>query len=328
VSLTRRTRYVLLASLIVLLAGVGTGLVAYYMGGLPQVFQSAEPQELRYVPADAALVAYANVHDVMASELRQRIRQAVPVPGDGQREFQDRTGINIETDIDRVVASVGPRAGGGADSAGVLVLARGRFDEVKIEALMREHGASVEDYKGKRLIDHPSLGPGGAGFGLAFMEPGLVAVGSTPAVRAAIDLLAGGTNVMANDELMSQVRLVTGGQTWAVGRFDAMRENIRLPEPVARQIPAITWFSASSRIDGDLRANLRAEARDDEAAASLRQVVSGFVAMAKLQTGNRPELQSVVESIEIGGTGTTVTLSFAVPGEAFDALGAARPSAR
>ena len=33
-----------------------------------------------------------------------------------------------------------------------MVLARGRFDEVRIEALMREHGAHVDAYKGKRLI--------------------------------------------------------------------------------------------------------------------------------------------------------------------------------
>ncbi len=33
-----------------------------------------------------------------------------------------------------------------------VVLARGRFDEVKIEGLMREHGARVDVYKGKRLI--------------------------------------------------------------------------------------------------------------------------------------------------------------------------------
>ena len=42
--------------------------------------------------------------------------------------------------------------GGGGTSRGAgMVLARGRFDEVKIEALMREHGAHVENYSGKRL---------------------------------------------------------------------------------------------------------------------------------------------------------------------------------
>ena len=68
-------------------------------------------------------------------------------------EFQNQTGINIETDIDRVVACLDARIDDGANRPGAgMVLARGRFDAVKIEALMREHGAQVEDYKGKRLI--------------------------------------------------------------------------------------------------------------------------------------------------------------------------------
>ena len=36
-----------------------------------------------------------------------------------------------------------------------LILARGRFNDVKIESLMREHGATVEDYKGVRMIAAP-----------------------------------------------------------------------------------------------------------------------------------------------------------------------------
>ena len=79
-----------------------------------------------------------------------------------------------------------------------LVVARGVFDAVKIEALMREHGAQVQEYKGKRLIVADHLGdPSTFGdattpaprttdstFALTFMEPGLVAFGSTCA-RAA-----------------------------------------------------------------------------------------------------------------------------------------------
>src|SRR6266850_7131867 len=105
------------------------------------------------------LVAYADVHEVMTSELRQRLRHAAPMQKqeDGQREFQNETGINIETDIDRVVACLEPD--GTSVSGAGIVLARGRFDEVKIEALMREHGAQVETYKNSRLIvaDHPDV---------------------------------------------------------------------------------------------------------------------------------------------------------------------------
>ena len=57
----------------------GNGLVASYMGLPVSVFSSAAgPDELQYVPADAAVVAYANVRDVMNSEFRQRFRQMEP----------------------------------------------------------------------------------------------------------------------------------------------------------------------------------------------------------------------------------------------------------
>ena len=58
---------------------------------------------------------------------------------------------------------------------------------------------------------------------------------------------------------------------------------------------------------------LRAEARDDEAAKNLRDVVQGFLALAKLQAGKKPEIQTLVQSLQLSGTGKTVALSFEVP---------------
>ena len=61
----------------ILAIGLGTGLVASYMGLPVSVFSSAAgPDELQYVPADAAVVAYANVRDVMNSEFRQRFKDS------------------------------------------------------------------------------------------------------------------------------------------------------------------------------------------------------------------------------------------------------------
>ena len=155
--MTTRTRYFVIASLLVLAIGIGTGLLAYYVG-VPGGFlvDRDGPAELQYIPRDAALVAYADVREIMTSEVRQKIRRAVPLHGDGQAQFQDQTGIDIESDVDRVVASLQPLADG--KTAG-LVIARGRFSDVKIETLMREHGAEVEDYNGKRVIEEatPSI---------------------------------------------------------------------------------------------------------------------------------------------------------------------------
>ena len=40
----------------------------------------------------------------MPAELRQKVRRARPMQETGQRELEAQPGINIQTDIDRVVA--------------------------------------------------------------------------------------------------------------------------------------------------------------------------------------------------------------------------------
>ena len=53
----------------------------------------------------------------MASELRQKLRRAIPMQENGQQELQNQTGINLETDIDTVVACLSPDAGGARSRA-------------------------------------------------------------------------------------------------------------------------------------------------------------------------------------------------------------------
>ena len=93
--MTKKTRYFIAGSGAVLAAGLGTGLVAYFSGGFQSVAAAPVANELRYVPADAAVVAYADVRSIMDSDLRQRLKIALPMHGDGQQEFQAKTGIDI-----------------------------------------------------------------------------------------------------------------------------------------------------------------------------------------------------------------------------------------
>ena len=68
--MTTRTRYFVIASLLVLTVGLGTGLIAYYTGfQMSAIGRRGGPQELQYVPNRVAVVAYADVHEVMTSEL-------------------------------------------------------------------------------------------------------------------------------------------------------------------------------------------------------------------------------------------------------------------
>src|SRR4051795_5263615 len=103
--MTTRTRYFVVASLLVLGVGLGTGLVAYYVGfPAGALGRQGGPDELAFVPRDASAIAFANVHEVMTSELRQKLHHALPGKENGQQELQNQTGINLETDVDRIVA--------------------------------------------------------------------------------------------------------------------------------------------------------------------------------------------------------------------------------
>lgn len=303
------TRYVLLAGGGVLVVGLIAGGVAYMQGGFQALAQSA-PDELRYVPDNATLVAYANVRDVMASSFRGQLRELGP-GFDGQQEFQDQTGIDIETDIDYVVASLVPN---GAEASG-LVLLNGRFDPERLESLAREHGGQIEDYSGRRMFTRVA---DDTELSMSFVESGVLALGSASMIRGAIDMSTGNAtdNVTANERLMGLLTHVrTGNNAWAVAEFDGMDPTTYIPEEVLSQVPSIAAMAISGRVNGGLSASVTVEASDEQSGQDLHAVVQGLVALGRLQVGARPELQGVFDSVQLAITGRSVTLSFALPPE-------------
>jgi hypothetical protein len=253
----------------------------------------------------------------MDSDVRKKLMELRP-GADGADRFQERTGINLTTDVDSVTAAITSDTTQGPP----LVIAKGRFDLVRLEGFAREEGGVVEDYKGKRLITHDD-------FAVAFVEPGLVALGSPAAVRRAIDTKAAGTgNITGNEELMRLVHQVDGGTVWGVARFDALT-GINLPTEVKDRLPAISWLSIKGLLNGGIEGLISAEARDDQAAQDLRQVVQGFVALGRMQAGpNHPEIADFVNSIQLTGQGRTVSLGFSLPAEMIDAIAALRAGRR
>ncbi len=325
--MTKKTRYFMAGSAAVLVLGLCTGLVAYYGGGFQALSASSGPNELTYVPADATVVAYADVKAIMNSGLRQRLKQTMQMHEEqGQKEFQEQTGIDIENDIDYVVAAMttmtpsGPPAG--------LVIANGRFDVVKLEALATEHGGTVEQYNGKRLVVGPSSidvngeqKPLPHQITMAFLEPGVVAVGESATVKHAIDTQMSTQTIRKNDEMMDLVgEIGNSNNVWAVGRFDAIASQAKLPEQVASRIPAVKWFAVAGHVNGGISGTLRAEARDDLSADNLRDVVRGFLALGRMQAQSDPKAAAMLQSLQLTGTGKTVQLSFAVPSEVLDMI--------
>jgi hypothetical protein len=331
--MTKRTRYFILGSVGLVVLGLTVGLAAYY-GGIRGFARQSGPAELAYVPSDAVVVAYANVRELMASQFRQQMKGLEPAARQqGQDELRNTVGIDIEKDIDHVVACMlAPPPGAGSGVRSGYVIARGTFDQPRIEAFVREKGGVEQRYKGRTLFVHAPAEAGTSAtddthqIGLTFIEPGVVALGTPDALHQVIDLTtASGATVLANRDMMKMIDGVDSGNAWVVGRFDALSHEAHLPPDVQRQLPAITWFSATGHVNGGVSGAVSVQARDQEGATNLQQVIAGFIALAKMQAGSRPELNALLQSITLSGDASshTVSLSFTVPPAAIEALKAA-----
>jgi hypothetical protein len=158
---------------------------------------------------------------------------------------------------------------------------------------------------------------------VGFLQPNLIALGHADLVRAAIDLSTNtspAANVTSNAEVMELVRDAAGDTAWVVGRFDAVSRRIGVPPAMRQQVPPLRMVAAKARINGGVKATVRAETADPAAADQLRDVIRGFVSLIRLQAGAKPEMQDLLKSIELGGRGSTVQLSFAMSAETFRAV--------
>ncbi len=193
----------------------------------------------------------------------------------------------------------------------------------------------MRDYRGKRIIsvhpippdmvdEHESAAHGANQLAVAFVESGIVAVGSLRSIERAIDT-AGSANITGNPDMMKLVRDVDTGTVWAVGKFDALASQAHLPENVASQIPPIQYFSASGRIDGGVDGTVSVQATTPEGAKNLAAVVNGFLALGRMQmTGKNAQtqaLKNVLDTLAPRIDDKTVSISFSVPADVLKMMG-------
>jgi hypothetical protein len=308
----------MVGSALVVMVGLCTGLVAYYNGNTLMGAPSA-PDDFAYLPADSSAVAFANVLTIMNSEFRQKLREVLPT-GEGKDELLAETGIDIEHDIESVVAAFTP---GDSPTSGAVVIVRGRLNDGDIEARGRQHGGTVEEYRGVRMLLSPlnenrdtSAPDAQHHGGVAFLASGVVALGEVSSLKRAIDASVTKENVTKNAEMMRLIGDVDrSGNAWIVGRFDAMSKQANLPDEIKSRLPAVQWFSATANFNGGVNGVLRAETNDDPSAENLRDLVRGGLAAAKLFSGQDPRLEAMVNSVQLTGTGKTVAMTFTVSPE-------------
>lgn len=333
--MTDKSRYFLLGALGVLLAGLGGGIIAYYASNRFPAVPAGLPPELRYVPANAALVAYADVQGIVNSDLHRELdRMAQGSRRDRQQQIDEIAGIDFKKQVHRIVAYLESMDSVTEGPPRALMLAQGTLEQARIEQSIRDHGGTIEDHNGKHMAIHrrPANQREGQGdnrapeheMAIGFVRPDLIAFGQADLVRRALDFsgsaASNGADVTGNAELMTLIRDAAGETAWVVGHFDAVTRRMGLPSSLREQVPPLRTVAAKAHINGGLKATISAQTADQAAGDQLRDVIRGFVSLIRLQAGAKPELQNTLKSLELGGTGSTVQLSFAITPDALRAI--------
>ena len=321
--MTKKTRYFVLGAGAVLVFGLGGGLVAYLVYNRAAGVPAGLPPELRYVPVNVAMVAFADVNAVMNSELRRALAPRIdPESRKGRQMMNDFAGVDVEKQVNRVVAyaepykPADPQAQAKPEIPRALVLVQGTFEPDRIEAFIRERAGTMDEYKGRKMFVRREDGHDVA---VGLVSSDLIAMGQADLVRGIIDVSQDSSllakNITANADMMNLIQDNAGSTAWVVGQFDEIKRRMRIPGGVAEQVPPVRLVSVKANINGGVKATIRAEAGDKAAADQLRDVVRGFISLARLQTGEKPELENLLKTIELSGTDATVRLSFAVSPE-------------
>lgn len=328
--MTQKSRYFLIASAAVLILALGGGLMAYLAHQRTAGGPAGVPPEVRYVPVDAAIVAYANVRAVMDSELRRQLAPTIETgdpPRQGRHMMNDVAGVDLEKQVDHVLAYVERSETPAAPPAETrtapraVALVSGSFEQARVEQFIREHGGTIEDYHGHRMSVQQH---GSEEIAIGFVGRNLIAVGQADLVRRVLDRPVDASEpaktLAGNAEMMSLIRDASGSTAWVVGHFDAMSRGISLPSAMRGNVPLVRLMSAKADLNGGVRVSVRADAADESAAEQLREVVRGFVSLARLQSGARPEFDSALKSIQLSGSGSVVEVTFTMPLETVRAL--------
>src|SRR5687767_6139300 len=321
--MTKKTRYFVITAGAVLIVGLGGGLIAYLAYNRMAAVPAGLPSEVRYVPADAEVVAFANVRAIMDSELRRALMPNIdPESRKGRQMMNDFAGVDLEKQVDHVVMYVEPFVRQSQENAQTTeiprasLLVNGSFDQARIEQVIRERGGTIEEHNGRKLFTHQA---GREQVAVGFVERDLIAIGQADLVRRAIDISRGSArdfrNVTTNGELMNLIRDASGSTAWVAGQFEEISRRMKLPTTISGQVPPIRVVSVKADINGGVKAMIRAEAGDKAAADQLRDAVRGFISLARLHGGGKEEFANVLKTIELSGSDNTVRVSFAVSPE-------------
>lgn len=279
--------------------------------------------EALILPQDSAFVAGIDVKRITSgANYKKYLSSAMADAGTGVREFEAKTGVNPERDIDQVFVAGGK---GGQQSAVILML--GRFDQEKLVKAVKAEakaGVTTKTVEGTTVyVMQEGPNPGE----LALPKPGLLLLGTPALVETTLSNLAKGNKaITSNVELAASLKAIAGNPAvWFVAGPSLMEA---LPKTAGPNIPIPRSLTFTGDMDPNVALQLSGVMADEAAAKNLADSINGFKAMAGMMAADKPEVKDAASALTVKAEAKTVTLALQLTPAMLDGLQASAKKAR
>ncbi len=225
------------------------------------------------------------------------------------RDFMTETGLDPIDDVLQAIAGTT-----GEDQ--YLVAIRSLGDLQAGERFLEQLGTDSESHEG-RSIYRPEPEED---WGITFVND-LAILGSSGAVRSALDRMAGGPSVLDNAETMAQIQAIgDGNQVWGFGSIaDLVPEDA--PPPVAMDlVAALERVTFRMRLESGVTARMTGTFTTADTATRAGDLLRGFLALGMMGSADRPDVVELLNGLQVRNAEAAVEIDFSVPQELLDRL--------
>jgi hypothetical protein len=281
---------------------------------------------LAFVPPGVNAIASIDVTKSRNSDFGQYLLAKHQMEDQRFQQMMVQTGFDPRRDLQHLlVASVRP--GNDGRHSSFAVIARGTFDENRIQAAATAKSVKIQNYQGVQMFvnsedAHPTA--------FAFLDTGVAVMADLATLEQIIANRA--APVALNADLESSIEAVgTDNDAWFVslGQEGALAQHIfEEAGPQAQAFRSVTQSSGGIRFGQMIQASFQAVTRSPQDANALADVVRFLASMVQMRQQDDPRaaiLAPALNGMALSTAGQTVHFSVSVPEKSLEQLAELRP---
>jgi len=271
---------------------------------------------LSLLPKESTFVFAANMKRLATTELYNKIKEE-PEALEKYNEFIEKTGLDPEKHLEKIVFSIPPDV---AESQEVAAVVFGTFDREKIlSAIKEEEEVETITHEGLEIY---TFSPEDEPMGMSFLAEGCLAFGGSETIKRMVELSKGkGESIEDNAEMMEILKDVNQEDMfWGAGLVPEELRQKALANPMTKSFASLRSVILSMNAEKGFDFYLMSRSDSEEDAKLLGDTFKGLIAMGKMAAGEKPDILEALDNIAVEAKKDSVSISINLSEDLMDRL--------